>query len=484
MHKDTNIFSELQEFFQQDDSHKAIFSIYRMMNGLRINGSSIGIKKADNCQYTPIQVLHLLILFPFFVIQDASHYGSSALARLFHCERDVFYRFLRDDNINWRSILYQFNLQVIRKIAVRSDNKSSKRPVCLVADDTDLPKTGRCIENIGRIHSHVENRSILGFKGLFLARTDGKTQTILDFSFHGEEGRNPEKPQGMSKKQLAQRYSKERPEDCEGLVRMAECKQDKQTRLKEMVRMAIRKGVRFDYLLVDSWFTCKDLVRFVIRRRIKCDFLGMIKMGNTKYTSEEYGDLTAKGCIDKLSRVRHGIKYSKHLHCYYGEMKVLFDGMPVKLFFCRRGKHGNWNGLLSTDTSLGFFEAYKIYAMRWSIEVCFSEMKGLLKLGKCQARNFTEQIASTSITVIQYNLLGLVKRFDSYETIGGLFEKITDQTMEMTIVDKIWLLIVEVVSAIAEEVSADHDELMLTAIRGSRHLERLFAPFLTPAEAA
>ena len=43
---------------------------------------------------------------------------------------------------------------------------------------------------IGRIHSHVKNISILGFKGLFLARIDGKTQTILDFSLHGEDAKH------------------------------------------------------------------------------------------------------------------------------------------------------------------------------------------------------------------------------------------------------------------------------------------------------
>lgn len=45
-------------------------------------------------------------------------------------------------------------------------------------------------------------------------------------------------------------------------------------------------------------------------------------------------------------------------------------------------------------------------------------MKGLLNLGKCQARNFTGQIASISLSALQYNILGYVKRFDSYETIG------------------------------------------------------------------
>ena len=35
----------------------------------------------------------------------------------------------------------------------------------------------------------VLHRGILGFKGLFLCHTDGKTQTMLDFSLHGEEGK-------------------------------------------------------------------------------------------------------------------------------------------------------------------------------------------------------------------------------------------------------------------------------------------------------
>ena len=35
----------------------------------------------------------------------------------------------------------------------------------------------------------VLHRGILGFKGLFLCHTDGKTQTMLGFSLHGEEGK-------------------------------------------------------------------------------------------------------------------------------------------------------------------------------------------------------------------------------------------------------------------------------------------------------
>ena len=214
-------------------------------------------------------------------MKDASVYSCPALSKLFHCKKDVFYRFLRDDNIDWRNILYRFNLQVIKKIAIRSDNQKSDTPVCLVVDDTGMPKTGKQIENIGRIYSHVDYRSMLGFKGLFLARTDGKTQTVLDFSLHGEEGKNPVKPQGMSRKQLSKRFCKVRDDESKAQRRMEEYKKDKQTCLKEMVSNAIRKGIRFDYLLVDGWFTCKELVHYIMLRHIKCHFLGMIKMGNT-----------------------------------------------------------------------------------------------------------------------------------------------------------------------------------------------------------
>lgn len=48
---------------------------------------------------------------------------------------------------------------------------------------------------------------------------------------------------------------------------------------------------------------------------------------------------------------------------------------------------------------------------------------------KCQARNFASQVASTSLVVLQYNLLSLVKHFNAYETMGKLFEKATKDSL-------------------------------------------------------
>ena len=110
------------------------------------------------------------------------------------------------------------------------------------------------------------------------------SQLFRDFSLHGEEGRKPDKKQGLTDKQRKARYSK-----------------DHSGEAVEMVKYAIKRGIRFDYLLIDSWFTCADFVRLVTSRHIKCHLIGMIKLGKTKYHTQ-WGDLTANQIIKKLQK--------------------------------------------------------------------------------------------------------------------------------------------------------------------------------------
>ena len=73
--------------------------------------------------------------------------------------------------------------------------------------------------------------------------------------------------------------------------------------------------------------------------------------------------------------------------------------------------------MLTTDLAIKFDKAYKTYATRWTIEVFHKEAKQYLNLGKCQSQDFDAQIAATTISLIQYNVLSLVRRINDYETI-------------------------------------------------------------------
>lgn len=438
-----------------------------VMQSIRLREGQLGqVGKNPNCKYTNLQVFLLLLLFPFFMVKNAFNFSNSSLGAYFSCKKDMFYRFMENELVDWRRILNTINGQLLLKLAVRADSTGSKHPVCLIIDDTDFPKTGRRAEALGRVYSHVLHKSILGFKGLFLCRTDGKTQTMLDFSLHGENGKNPQKQQGLTARQRSERFTKERNEKSPAIQRIKEYTIKKTDRAIEMVKQAIAGGIRFDYLLLDSWFTNSDFVKLIRSRHIKCHLLGMIKMGNTKYKTID-GQLTAKALVAMLQKQK-GIKYSRQLKCYYGSINAEFAGTGVKLFFCKRGKRGSWNCLLCTNRELNFFEAYRIYSMRWAIEVFFSEAKGLFNLGKSQTRNFAAQIACVSLSIIQYNILSVIKRFEAYQTIGGLFKNVTGNTMELSVTDKVWELIITIIRDLAESFSMQEEELLKAIISGNK----------------
>lgn len=452
--KDTIILSEINSFFTS--SEKAMETIFSFICSLRFSDKIFGFPQANNLTFSNHSKLILLLLFPFFEIKTAWHYADSALHRFLWCGKDVFYRLMNDCSIDWRNLSYSITMQLIGKVQRNSEQSSSPR--CLIIDDTDLPKTGRRIELVGKIFSHVSHTSNLGFKGLFMGYHDGKSFFSLDFSLHGEKGKNQNKPYGLTPAQAKKRYSKKRDKTCKGSERTNDYSLSKIDSMMNMIRLAITKGIRFDYLLVDSWFTCFELVKFIVSRRIKCHFIGMIKMGKTRYGAFDKS-LTAKEIVDLLRRKRM-VKRSKLLGYYYAETMVDFKGIPVKLFLCKASKKGNWNGMMTTNTELTFEQAYKTYSTRWSVEVFFKESKQYLGLGKCQAQNFDAQIAATTLCMLQYNLLSLVKRFNDYETLGELFREARKDTLQITISEKIWLIITEIAAKLSEILEIDAELLM------------------------
>lgn len=462
----------MRDFFTESGCGLGVQRIMRVLETINITERQMAFEKKPNCKFTCAQVIQMMILFPFFTIRNAGSYLGSSLQSLFDCRKDMFYRVLSNDRIDWRHILRYVNKKLITGIAARTDARNSGFPVCMIVDDTDMPKTGRKGEMLGRVYSHVGNRgSIIGHKGLFLSRTDGRSQMLIDFTLQGEEGRVASKPQGLSKKEIDARYSKTRDAASNVEKRRAEYFTDKITNMKKMLNMAAVEHMRFDYLLVDSWFTCKEVVRYIRRKGSKAHLLGMIKMGKTKYTVSGE-DMTA-AAIASTAVKRKAVKYSRSHKFHYFETDAVFADKAVKLFFYRFGRKGQWKALLSTDTKLTPYKAYQIYSMRWSIEVSFHECKSLLNLGKCQCRDFGSQIASISLNMLQYNLLSYVKRFESYETIGGLFREITAHTVELSVTEKIWGLIQEIVSAVADFFSTDFDELLMNIITQNRQLNAM-----------
>jgi hypothetical protein len=62
--------------------------------------------------------------------------------------------------------------------------------------------------------------------------------------------------------------------------------------------------------------------------------------------------------------------------------------------------------------------------------------------------------------MLQYNLLSALKRFDGYESFGAIFRQANTETLEITIKERIWLIIIEILTELAEYMDFELDFLL------------------------
>ena len=458
MNKVTKVFSEIASFFDKSDKNSAFSTISHMLKNVKFNSRPLGFAKPKpNCLYPAMCIFQLLLMFPCFSVANPANYVGSPLFKLVSCHKDVFYDFLNNGKTKWRKIMYYINCQLWTKISVRSDFKKRTLPTVLIFDDTDIIKASSAIEMVSRIFSHVTNSKHWGYKGLFCCLSDGISQLLMDFSLCREY---KEADFGLNRRQAARQYKAVEGEDDEIASRKKECVMSKIELMKEMIKRCIKHGIRFEYVLCDSWFTCKEIVNFVRGLRGK-HYLGMIKMSKTRYG---YGGklFTANTLASKLWKAE-----DKHRRMYgytYMVADVTLDGKAVRLFFTRRNKGDKWRAYLTTNMKLDFQMAFRVYSMRWAIEVCNKEEKSLLGMDKCQSRHFAAQIAHVSITCLQYNFLSVAKRFSDYETIGELFRGTKADAMEVTIAERILEFIVDIAVELEEICDCNTDKLIFNLI--------------------
>jgi len=264
-------------------------------------------------------------------------------------------------------------------------------------------------------------------------------------------------PYGLTKKQLKRQHTKCRVKDSEGEKRSREVDMSKTDVAIIMIKKAIR-CLKVDYVLMDSWFTSERMIECVRSyTKQNVHLIGMMKMGNAKYFYKNKfynaADLLKKG------KRETGVTSCNKIKSSYLVLQVMYKDYPVKLFFSRFGKRGKWHLILTTDTSLSYIKVMEQYQVRWTIEVFFKESKQYLNLGGCQSTNFDVQIADTTISMIQYILLTLRKRFDDYETRGEIFRATGEEMLEQRLHVRLWELLIMIMKIIIETLDMIVDDI-------------------------
>lgn len=233
----------------------------------------------------------------------------------------------------------------------------------------------------------------------------------------------------MKKREYKKQYRKAREKGSFTDVRAKESDTSKIESALKMLWYAISQGLKEDYVLMDSWFTCEAFVKAV--RRVKNQTVHLIGMYKTPKTNFDY--LGEKLTHSQIRNKPGKVKRCRKLRLHYKEALVNYNGVEIQLFFSRKGINGKWRVFITTDTELSFLKMIEIYQIRWTIEVFFKEAKQLLGLGRCQSNDFDAQVADVTITMVQHILLTLKYRFEVYESKGALFGQVKENIIRGSI---------------------------------------------------
>lgn len=379
-------------------------------------------------------VIELLLFLPMLGMQSINHAVKSKTTPT--KKKDVYYRGLANQKIDWRQLLWLISK---RSLSLTPDTTGDK---CLIFDDTEIEKTGKTIEGISKIHSHVSGRFFFGFKLLVAGYWDGEVLIPVDFSFHRESKNNKKNKYGLTKKERKNQNKTNRDKSASSRKRYKELNMKKTQVIVEMFKRVTKRKIPVDYILIDSWFTTVSLMKKFLLVNNSVHIIGMYK-----YNSE----VIIQGKSIKIKQLKKGsqkIKRARNYGMYYRFYDVLLDGLSVRIFIIRKGTNGAWHTILSTDKTLNFTKMMNKYSTRWSIEVFFKETKQLLNLGKNQSTNFDVQVAQTTITMIQYQMLSLKYRIEAYQTIGGMFREIKQDVIENKLNERIITVISEILTVL------------------------------------
>lgn len=432
--KDIAKMQEIKNLFRDSWVQPEFFS--KQIELFNFTKSSKVFNSIKKCGVPAWDILKLLFVLPFTTASNINSLYNTKMAPDVKGGKDVYYRLLANQKINWRSILLLFVKRYLKLEGKFSMPDGANR--CLIFDDTEIHKKGKSIEGVSKIHSHVTHSFMFGYKLLVAGYWTGSVFIPVDFSFHRENKNNKKRKYGLSTKEYKAQQKTKREKGSSVMKRFKELNAKKNDIIVQMFKRVNQRKIEVDYILTDSWFTTMTLISKLLKVNKDINVIGMYKYNSKVVVGGK------EKTIKQLRQSKKDLKRSRSTGFYHMSFIGEIDNVALKIFLTRKGKNGAWHTIISTDTKLSFNKMIGVYNIRWSIEVFFKEAKQLLGLVKNQSTNFDVQVAQTTITMIQYLMMCLKYRMEAYETIDGLFKDVKQDYIEHRLNERIFSVIIEV----------------------------------------
>lgn len=356
-------------------------------------------------------------------------------------QKDAAYDFLKNPKHNWRKFMLSLVTVVVRFFSVLTDDGREK---VLIFDDSTYDRSrSKVVELLAWIFDHTIGRSLKGFKLLTLGWSDGVSFLPLDFVLCSST-KESKRVQGITK-DLDKR--------CCGYKRRMEALEKSTDHLEPMVKRILARGIRADYILMDSWFS------FPCNLETLGAHLPVICMAKDMPTIL----YRHQGKVLRLSRLYSKLKKRR------GKAKITASvivettrGQEIKIVFVRHRVKRHWLAIISTKVDLADEEIVRIYGKRWDIEVFFKMLKHYLNLEReTQLRDFDGIIGHTTIAMTRYIFLSFEQRcHDDPRTLGTLFYACSDELKDLSFIEAIQRLLSLALDKVRSAGVVDEDSVL------------------------
>ena len=403
----TQNYLEQQEAKRLQDRISSFLDDFKV--GTLLAGS--GIRKLRGAK--PLAVFTAIFALPFGGLNFSRGIVEN---RELGFQKDTAYEFQKNPRYNWRQFLLGLVTVVVRFMDVLTTEQREK--VLIIDDSTYDRSRSKVVELLAWVHDHNANRSLKGFKLMSLGWSDGVSFLPLDFILCSSS---------KASKRL-QGIRKEMDKRCCGYKRRVEAMAKSTEHLETMVKRVLARGIRADYLLMDSWFAFPALLATLGKH------LPVICMGK---------DMPKVFYRHQGQWLRLGRLYAK-LQKRRGKARILASvvvdtkkDQKIKIVFVRHRHKRHWLAILSTKIDLADEEIVRIYGKRWDIEVFFKMLKHYLNLEReTQLRDFDGIIGHITIVMSRYVFLAFEqRRHDDPRTLGSLFYACSEEQQDLSLIE-------------------------------------------------
>lgn len=310
------------------------------------------------------------------------------------CSYYALMRFISNSKHNW-SLLLLLVAKTAISIISSLNNKGHVYTLCV--DDTVIERPrGKKIEGLSRTFNHVIGKTVKGYANLLITWTDGITNI-------------PVASELMSSRKedcVIRSHNKRIDKRCAGAKRRANSVMRKPKLLVKLCKGILNKGIKAEYVLMDTWFYSDSLVASL--KELSLDSICMIKK-NLKFA------FAGETVRHNLKNILSTLGQRNHTSDIISSVIVQTESkQQVKLVFIRnRNNRREFITLLCSNIHLTAEEIVELYSRRWAIECCFKAAKQYLGLNsECFARDYDSICALNRISYIRFTVLEIIRRHE------------------------------------------------------------------------